>query len=100
MVKLEMRDGNAQCGPEMIIRKMVRPPSTSLVLYILAQLFFRAQSFTHSLTQLSSAQAIPHHSAAALKMSIVVAPISVVDVDLHADLAEAAPTLVMCGGAP
>lgn len=31
-------------------------------------------------------------------MSIVVAPISVVDVDLHADLAEAAPTLVMCGG--
>lgn len=49
-----MRDGNAQCGPEMIIRKMVRPPSTSLVLYILAQLFFRAQSFTHSLTQLSS----------------------------------------------
>lgn len=57
-------------------------------------------SIIHSLTQLSSAQAIPHHSAAALKMSIVVAPISVVDVDLHADLAEAAPTLVMCGGAP
>lgn len=98
MARDEMRDGNAQCGPEMIIRKMVRPPSTSLVLYILlAQLFFRAQSLTHSA---HSAQAIPHHSAAALKMSIVVALISVVDVDLHADLAEAAPTLVMCGGAP